>query len=629
MREDAQHLLAGEVAGTAAFMSPEQVRGETHRFDGRTDVWALGVILYSALTGRLPFRGRDRRRAFRAILELDPKPPRRLEAAIPRELERICLKCLAKRMADRYQTAAELADDLNSWLVREGAAWESAGPAGAGAVGPPSSWRANPPPAPIVPRGLRAFDLEDADFFPRLVPGPRDRDGLPESIRAWRCRIEDPDPARSFSVGLIYGPSGGGKSSFVRAGLIPRLARWIRPVYIESGAERTEARLLAAMIREFPDLPAGCGLAEAAAALRAGRSGRGGSKVLLVLDQFEQWLHAHPDADDGELVRALRHCDGAGLQAILLVRDDFWMAITRFLRVLEVRPIEGINSAAVEPFDARHAGRVLAELGRALGRLHEPAAPHEARFLEQAVKELAGPDGRVIPVRLTLLAEMLRHRDWTLATLRGLGGFEGIGEMFLEETFSAPTAPPAHRLHQHAARAVLKALLPEPSSDLKGRMRPASALRQAAGYVDRPVNFAELMALLDDELRMVTPVEHLERGRQRHGHRARGSIARSPGARATRRRGDLLPAHARLPGASRPAMADAEAAGALARPGRAAAGGDHVAVAAAPRASTPALDAGVADGRRAHQAPRLVAGRAADDAAPRRGIISCGPRRPC
>ncbi len=507
VREDAQHLLAGEVAGTLAFMSPEQVRGETHRLDGRTDVWALGVILYSAVTGRLPFRGRDRRRAFRAILELDPKPPRRLEAAIPRELERICLKCLAKRMADRYQTAAELADDLNSWLVREGAAWEFAGPSGPGAVGSLSSWRANPPQAPIVPRGLRAFDLVDADFFPRLVPGPRDRDGLPESIRAWRCRIEEPDPARSFSVGLIYGPSGGGKSSFVRAGLIPRLARWIRPVYIESGAERTEARLLAAMIREFPDLPAGCGLAEAAAALREGRAARGGSKVLLVLDQFEQWLHAHPDADDGELVRALRHCDGAGLQAILLVRDDFWMAITRFLRVLEVRPIEGINSAAVEPFDVRHAGRVLAELGRALGRIQEPAAPHEARFLEQAVKELAGPDGRVIPVRLTLLAEMLRHRDWTLATLRGLGGFEGIGEMFLEETFSAPTAPPAHRLHQHAARAVLKALLPEPSSDLKGRMRPASALRQAAGYVDRPVDFAELMALLDDELRMVTPVD--------------------------------------------------------------------------------------------------------------------------
>ena len=145
----------------------------------------------------------------------------------------------------------------------------------------------------------------------------------------------------------------------------------------------------------------------------------------MVLDQFEQWLHGHPEADDGDLVRALRQCDGSGLQALLLVRDDFWMAITRFLRVLEVRPIEGVNSAAVEPFDARHAGRVLAELGRALGRLHDPAGPEETRFLERAVKELAGPDGRVIPVRLTLLAEMLRHRDWTTATLRDLGRLRG------------------------------------------------------------------------------------------------------------------------------------------------------------------------------------------------------------
>ncbi len=509
VREAAQHVLAGEIAGTPAFMAPEQVRGETHRLDARTDVWALGVILYLALTGRSPFRGRDRERVFRAILESDPKPPRQLEAAVPRELERIALKCLAGRMTDRYESAAELADDLNSWLAGEGAAAIGAtGPAGSGRFALPS-WRTTPATAqaPIVPKGLRAFDPEDADFFPGLVPGPRDREGLPESIRAWRRRIEEPDPARSFPVGLIYGPSGGGKSSFVRAGLIPRLARWIRPVYVEAAAEGTEARLLAALVREYPGLPEGCGLPEAAAALREGRAARGGTKVLLVLDQFEQWLHAHPEADDGPLVRALRQCDGAGLQAVLLVRDDFWMAIARFLRVLEVRPVEGFNSAAIEPFEARHAGRVLAELGLRPGRLHDPAGPEEARFLERAVKELAGPDGRIIPVRLTLLAETLRHRDWTPATLRELGGFEGIGMRFLEETFCAPSAPPAHRAHQQAAQAVLKALLPEPSSDLKGRMCPASALRTAAGYDDRPADFDELMALLDNELRMVTPVD--------------------------------------------------------------------------------------------------------------------------
>ncbi len=257
---------------------------------------------------------------------------------------------------------------------------------------------------------------------------------------------------------------------------------------------------------QYPDLPTGLGLAEAAAAIRGGSAARPGSKVLIVLDQFEQWLQGHPSEIDGELVRALRHCDGLGLQAILLVRDDFWMAIMRFLGALEVRPVEGVNSAAVEQFDPLHARRVLAEIGRALGRLPDEAGPENVRFLEEAVAELAAPDDRIIPVRLTLFAETLRRRDWTPATLRHLGGFEGIGVMFLEETFAASTAPPSHRVHQRAAQAVLRTLLPEPSSNLKGRLRPASVLRESAGYADRPDDFAELIAILDHELRMVSPV---------------------------------------------------------------------------------------------------------------------------
>ena len=64
-------------------------------------------------------------------------------------------------------------------------------------------------------------------------------------------------------------------------------------------------------------------------------------KVLIVIDQLEQWLHRNPDLRDADLVRALRQCDGAGLQALLLVRDEFWMAVTRLARALEVRLVEG------------------------------------------------------------------------------------------------------------------------------------------------------------------------------------------------------------------------------------------------------------------------------------------------
>src|SRR5262249_39424002 len=89
-------------------------------------------------------------------------------------------------------------------------------------------------PVKIVPKGLRSFDAQDTDFFLELLPGPRDREGLPDSIRFWKTRIEETDPDQTFTVGLIYGPSGCGKSSLVKAGLLPRLSEDVAPVYVEA-----------------------------------------------------------------------------------------------------------------------------------------------------------------------------------------------------------------------------------------------------------------------------------------------------------------------------------------------------------------------------------------------------------
>ena len=95
---------------------------------------------------------------------------------------------------------------------------------------------------------------------------------------------------------------------------------------------------------------------------------------------------------------------------------------------------------------------------------------------------------------------MLRHRDWKAKTLRELGGIEGIGETFLEESFSARSAPLPHRVHQRAAQAVLQALLPDPRSDIRDRWKPVQLLREVSGYADRPSEFDELMYILDNEL---------------------------------------------------------------------------------------------------------------------------------
>jgi len=98
----------GIVSGTPAFMSPEQAGGRGHRPDGRTDVYGLAATLYAMLCGRSPFRGRSHADIFRQVREDEPQPPRQLRPDLPLELERVCLKGMAKLPGDRYTTAARL-----------------------------------------------------------------------------------------------------------------------------------------------------------------------------------------------------------------------------------------------------------------------------------------------------------------------------------------------------------------------------------------------------------------------------------------------------------------------------------------------------------------------------------------
>jgi sigma-B regulation protein RsbU (phosphoserine phosphatase) len=113
-------LLAqsGRVTGTPNYMAPEQARGEGNRIDGRTDIYALGVILYRLVSGRLPFTAPTARELLKAVIGHEPRPPRQFVRGLPRELERICLKAMAKNLADRYTTASDLANDLRA-LLRE------------------------------------------------------------------------------------------------------------------------------------------------------------------------------------------------------------------------------------------------------------------------------------------------------------------------------------------------------------------------------------------------------------------------------------------------------------------------------------------------------------------------------
>ncbi|MCA9245463.1 MAG: protein kinase [Planctomycetales bacterium] len=117
VRESQQRAHAWQVAGTPSYMAPEQIRGEAHRFDGRVDLWSLGVILYEVLTRRRPFQGQQSHELFEEILHRDPKPPRQIDDAIPIGLEKACLRCLAKSTSDRYTTARDFAEELRRCMA--------------------------------------------------------------------------------------------------------------------------------------------------------------------------------------------------------------------------------------------------------------------------------------------------------------------------------------------------------------------------------------------------------------------------------------------------------------------------------------------------------------------------------
>jgi len=108
--------LTGDILGTLRYMSPEQALAKRGVIDGRTDIYSLGVTLYELLTLRPAVDGQDRQEILRRIAEAEPVPPRKLNPAVPRDLETILLKAVAKEPSGRYATAKELADELRRFL---------------------------------------------------------------------------------------------------------------------------------------------------------------------------------------------------------------------------------------------------------------------------------------------------------------------------------------------------------------------------------------------------------------------------------------------------------------------------------------------------------------------------------
>jgi serine/threonine protein kinase len=115
--DEASVTFEGQIVGTPAYMSPEQVDGRLDAIGPASDIYSLGATLYSLLAGRPPFRGGSVMETLRQVRETEPEPLRRLNPTVPRDLEAICLKALGKHPTERYTSAQAMSEDLRRFLA--------------------------------------------------------------------------------------------------------------------------------------------------------------------------------------------------------------------------------------------------------------------------------------------------------------------------------------------------------------------------------------------------------------------------------------------------------------------------------------------------------------------------------
>jgi eukaryotic-like serine/threonine-protein kinase len=119
LEDDAGQTQSGSILGTPSYMAPEQAEGKIKEIGPRTDIYALGGILYELMTGRPPFRAASVLDTLQQVRTQEPIPPSQFQTKVPRDLETICLKCLQKDPAKRYVTAEALGEDLRRFLSSE------------------------------------------------------------------------------------------------------------------------------------------------------------------------------------------------------------------------------------------------------------------------------------------------------------------------------------------------------------------------------------------------------------------------------------------------------------------------------------------------------------------------------
>jgi hypothetical protein len=503
------------VCGTPRYMSPEQIRGELHRIDARSDIFSLGIVLYEMLTDHLPFDGDDNRTIADATVNHEPIAVRSLNDAVPIELDRICRRAMRKSVRERYPSMLEFAkalEDLQHNQVTESGNKTRDVPNLRASLDSRLLDSTAMQPELLVPRGLQPFRRVDGDGFLELLPGPRHPCGLPESVYFWKTWIESSDAGELQRLAILYGAAGSGKSSLIEAGVIANLNSDILAISIECQPGDLQARITQAIgnqigspypIRELTELLQRLRLEETITHQHR--------KIVLFLDQFEEWARFASPAEFQELAAALRQCDGEHLQAIIVVRDEQWSKVSRLMELAEVPMAEGKNSRGMDLIGRNRARKILESMGRYYGTLpaaHESLDVQHRHFLDLAVSELgSGHGGRVLPIQLTIFAQMAELHHWDPGLLSDLDSLEGLYVAFFEDHFESESASAQHRHALPVAAEFLAQLLPGPDQSIVQKTVSITEVHDALGGRFSASQILAAANILCEELRTVIQVD--------------------------------------------------------------------------------------------------------------------------
>jgi WD40 repeat protein len=486
----------GHLLGTIDYVAPEQIAGD--EIDGRADIYSLGCVLYECVVGEPPFRRDSDLAVVFAHLEAEPPVPSARRPELPAALDAVLARALAKSPAERYATCRELARaalavtvDEASRLLADAASRAAAGRSDLSEVEAELAGKVvdlqlareqaralsgQPTPARVAAegicpfKGLASFEPVDADYF------------------FGRERLVAELVARLVGAGFlgIVGPSGSGKSSVLRAGLLPALAGGVLP-----GSEGWRRLLLRPGEHPLEELRrvlvsgAGDPLAEALDALPSG------ARLLLAVDQLEELFTAcrsDPEraAFADTLARAAADPDGRAV-VIVALRADFYGRFAAYPGLAEVL---GANQVLVGPMQASELRRAIELPAGRVGLEVEP------ELVEALVADVAGEPG-ALPLLSTALLELWQRRQddtLTLAAYRESGGVHGAVARLAEGTYAR--IPEGRK---QLVRAIMLRLVGEDEGDAPVRRRaPLVELD-----LERNEDVAEVLATLADS-RLVT-----------------------------------------------------------------------------------------------------------------------------